>query len=270
MRQFVLPEDWDGASPFRVTGRRARYLSGVLRLRPGDRFPGVDDSGRAWELVVVELGTAGVLLSATETEGRPVMLPDVRSGASIQVTSGEQASPLLPRIVLAQAITKGPAMDRVVRHATEAGVALLLPVLAERSVPDPDKGRIERWRRIAREAVQQSGSAVPTAIGEPRPLSALPEALGPVRGSRRGIFCHESPLARASFHRYLGGRIDELVVCVGPEGGFSAREAAFLESIGFGPVGLGPNILRAETAAIFALAAAEIVILERESWTASE
>ncbi len=270
MRQFVLPEDWDGASPLRVTGKRSRYLSGVLRLQPGDRFPGVDSAGRAWDLAVVEIGTGGVLLSATQAGERNSMLPDVRSGAPAPERSAERAGPLLPRIVLAQAVTKGPAMDRIVRHAAEAGVALVLPVLAERSVPDPDKGRVERWRRIAREALQQSGSPVPTSIGEVRPLAALAEGLGPVRGVRRGIFCHEAPLARASFHRYLGERIDELVVCVGPEGGFSAREATFLESIGFGPVGLGPNILRAETAAIFALAAAEIVILERESWTASE
>jgi len=273
VRQFVLPEDWDGGSPVRVTGKRSRYLTGVLRLVPGDRFPGVDAAGRAWDLLVVEIGAGGVVLSATEAGKRESTLPDVRSGARAPDGPAKPADapcPALPRIVLAQAVTKGPAMDRIVRHATEAGVALVLPLLAERSVPDPDKGRVERWRRISREALQQSGSAIPTAIGEVGPLATIAEALGPARGRRRGIFCHEAPLARASFHRYLGERIDELVVCVGPEGGFSTREAAFLESIGFGPVGLGPNILRAETAALFALAAAEIVILERESWTASE
>lgn len=270
MRQFVLPEDWDGASPFRVAGKRSRYLSGVLRLQPGDRFPGVDGAGRTWELAVLELGSGWALLSATETGRTAASLPDIRSGATPPEPMPESAARALPRIILAQAVTKGPAMDRIVRHAAEAGAALVLPLVAERSIPDPDKGRLERWRRIAREALQQSGSPVPTRIAEIRPLADLAAALGPPRGARRGIFCHEAPLARSSFHRYLGDRIDELVVCVGPEGGFSEREAAFLESLGFGPVGLGPNILRAETAALFAMAAAEIVILERESWTANE
>ncbi|MBN1241962.1 MAG: 16S rRNA (uracil(1498)-N(3))-methyltransferase [Spirochaetales bacterium] len=270
MRQFVLPEDWDGSSPFRVVGKRARYLSGVLRLQAGDRFPGVDASGRAWDLAVIEIGSGGILLAAKEAERDGSRLPDVRTGSATAAPSADPGIGRLPRIVLAQALAKGPAMDRIVRQATEAGVALILPLLAERSVPDPDKGRLERWRRISREALQQSGSAIPTAVGGIRHLAELAEALGPAPGARRGIFCHEAPLASDSFHRYLGHRIDELVICVGPEGGFSEREAAFFESIGFGPVSLGPNILRAETAAVFALAAAEIVILERESWTASE
>jgi 16S rRNA (uracil1498-N3)-methyltransferase len=207
-----------------------------------------------------------------------------------------------PRIVLAQGLPKGAKMDLIVRQAAEAGVSRVIPILARRSVagkpaagkPAAGKpaagqaaageaaaGRLERWRRIAREALQQSGSAVPTRIEEPVAPEGLIGALGAPRGKRIALLLDAeardgedssaaaagpAPLAQASLHGYLSEAPDEVVLCVGPEGGFDARENGTFAEAGFVPLRLPCAVLRTETAALYAVAAVEIVLSERMSW----
>ena len=84
------------------------------------------------------------------------------------------------------------------------------------------------------------------------------------------MFFHEAPLAQASIHRYCTGVHEEIVACVGPEGGFDDAEIRALYKGGFLPAWLGPTVLRAETAAVFAVASLRIVCLERSSWSMTE
>jgi 16S rRNA (uracil1498-N3)-methyltransferase len=81
-----------------------------------------------------------------------------------------------------------------------------------------------------------------------------------------GIFLHQDPLAQGTFHGYLGVGPDALALAVGPEGGFSPLEVEQLVSTRFLPALLGANVLRTETAAIFALAAVHAILLEKASW----
>jgi len=81
-----------------------------------------------------------------------------------------------------------------------------------------------------------------------------------------GIFLHQDPLAQGTFHSYLGLGPDAVALAVGPEGGFSFMEVEQLVSARFLPALLGANVLRTETAAIFALAAVHAILLEKTSW----
>ena len=158
-------------------------------------------------------------------------------------------------------------MDLIVRQATEAGVRRIVPLLSRHSVPRLESGeeaarKVARWQRIAREALQQSGN--------PR----LPEILPPVRleeylGGQiagTGLFLHQEPLEGGSLHELLAEAQREILLLVGPEGGLAEPEVEWLLARGFRPVHVGPNILRSETAALFALAAVQMILKERERW----
>ncbi len=266
MRQFILPEDWDGGATCLIEGGRARYVSRVLRLVPGDSFPGRDARGCPWTCIVAESLPGRIVLA--------IALPDPATAAGSEAEGRT-------RIILAQGLPKGAKMDLVVRQATEAGVTAVLPLLTARAVPreasprgeasrrgDEGGPRLARWERIVREALQQSGSGIRTEVAEPLGLSELPAALSDrgISPSDPRILLHESPLAQSSMHGYLTGTPEAVVLCVGPEGGFAPEEVDFLLSEGFLPLRLAGAVLRAETAALYAIAAAQIILSESSSW----
>lgn len=299
MRQFALPPSWKGEGPCRIEGGEARYLLRVLRLVPGDSFPGLDAGGARRNCSVISAGEGWLELavSAPIAGASEEAFPDTRgSRGKARATSSHAApqSPTLsagpvegsgagaggagriavPRIVLVQSMAKGPAMDLVIRQAAEAGVARVIPLEARRSVARAEEGRGAsrqgRWERILREGLQQSGSAVATSIDEPVDIRGLGARLGPVpEGGRLALVLHEAPLAQKGLHEYLGSAPAEIVLCVGPEGGFAPDEVDFLLEAGFRPLLLPGAILRTETAALFAVAAVEIILSERSSWTPS-
>ena len=258
MRQFILPEDWDDGTDCLVEGRRARYLAGVLRLAPGDSFPGRDAEGGVRTCTVLESSPGRMLLSVSPDRGR--------LGAA-----GEYRPETLPRILLVQGLPKGAKMDLVVRQATEAGVAAVLPLLSSRALDIGEDGggaRRSRWERIVVEARQQSGSGTRTEIARPVGLRDLPAALAAYRMSPSDpmVLLHEAPLAQSSMHGYLTGTPESVALCVGPEGGFAQDEVEYLLLQGFRPLRLAGAVLRAETAALYAIAAAQIILSERSSW----
>ncbi|MBL8965535.1 MAG: 16S rRNA (uracil(1498)-N(3))-methyltransferase [Spirochaetaceae bacterium] len=301
MRQFILPEDFDGSPTCRIEGGRARYLLRVLRLAPGDRFAGLDAAGRRRAVEVLATEGEGITLAVGQPEEGPSPaepLPDAHGSRGKRAARGTRQGPdrahdgtgteaapapsplrpgTWPRVILVQSIAKGPAMDLVLRQAAEAGVSRLIPLAARRSVVRPEAGekgesgsaKRTRWERIVREGLQQSGSPVPTRLEEATTLAKLEEALGPPRGRRLGILLHEAPLAEGSLHGYLTEAPDEIVLCVGPEGGFAPDEAEFLLAAGYKPLRLPGAVLRTETAALYAVAAVETILTERSSWSPS-
>ncbi len=254
MRQFILPETWDGGETCLIEGDRAHYVARVLRLGVGDGFPGRDARGRPWSCAVLESAPGRLLLSVYPCEAGP---------------GSEESQATMPRIFLVQGMPKGPRMDLVIRQATEAGVWAILPLLSSRTVGGDNPGnRSARWERIVREALQQSGSGHRTELVEPLSLADLPAALSSqgILPSDPRILLHEAPLAQSSMHGYLSEAPEAVVLCVGPEGGFASDEVDFLLSQGFSPLRLAGAILRAETAALYAVAAAQIILSERSSW----
>ncbi|MFW6260406.1 MAG: RsmE family RNA methyltransferase [Spirochaetota bacterium] len=271
MRQLLLPGALDAGVRIALTGEDYHYLARVLRLRPGARLPALDESGARWTLELLDDDGRRLLARVEPGTSEAAAGDDAASGCATAAAAGRGSShaaagsPTLsfPGITVYQAIPKGRAFDESVRALVQAGVTRICPVVTERTVVRPSGGssRTERWRRIAREAVQQSGAGRPTEVLEPVELSAVA-----ARSEALSLVLHTEPLAQTSLHGYLGDTPNEIELVAGPEGGFSADELDGLIERGFSPLWLGPRVLRAESAALFAAAAMRILILEREWW----
>ncbi len=247
MRTFLLPEDFSPHSPLTVTGDRYHYLARVLRLTEGDRISGTDNEGNRYLLKIRELHRESLVLETEEARG---------------------PAPHSPRIHLFQALLKGKKMDTVIRQAVEAGVQRIVPLTSEHAVPRYEEGREEkkrrRWEGIVREAVQQSGSGAVSEVTPPIEMSRISEYWD---GEGPGLFFHQQPLEQSALHRYLSHYPSEVAVAIGPEGGFSDAEIELLRAAGFSPVFLQTNVLRAETAAVYALGAVQTILTERTFWS---
>jgi 16S rRNA (uracil1498-N3)-methyltransferase len=233
-RLFVAPARLQGE---RVTlaGEEHRRVCRVLRLQAGDRVTLFDGQGGECEAVL-----------------QP---PTGRSVEAVIVARRAVAAPAGPSLTLLVGLTKGERMELVVQKATELGVARLWPVVTARAVPrleaERAAGRRTRWLTIAREAARQCGRADTPVIDEITPfavaLAAFPAS------ALRLLFWEEA--ASVPLRACLPATAPaQVVLAVGPEGGFAPDEVAAAEAAGFRVAGLGPRTLRAETAAIVALA----------------
>jgi 16S rRNA (uracil1498-N3)-methyltransferase len=258
VKQFLLGSAPEKDGRLSLTARDYHYLARVRRLRAGDTFQAVLPDGTPARLRITEVLPASLVAE---------VLPE---GNGCGPETPGQGLPALPPLLLFQALPKGAKMDLIVRQATEAGVSEIVPFLSERSEAGRGAaGKMERWRRIIREARQQSGSNIPTKLGgplSPESFFLYHEELKNRYGNMCSFFLHEQALENASFHRYLGEKTDAIAVAVGPEGGFSAEEARRFAGQGFIPAYLGDTVLRSETAALAAIAAVRIILLEREAW----
>jgi 16S rRNA (uracil1498-N3)-methyltransferase len=158
-------------------------------------------------------------------------------------------------VTLVACATKGDKLDDVVRAATALGASAISVVESDRSVPELGAGaarRFARFRAIAVDAARQSGRGDLPELSGPGPLS---EALGAFTAPDTLRLCLD-PRAEQPLARVLAARGERpVVLLVGPEGGFAPEELAAAERAGFVAVALGRLVLRAELAAVAALAA---------------
>lgn len=228
----------------RLPRDRARYLRAVLRLRAGAPLALFDGSGREYAAV----------LGAFDG---PEATADV-----VRVEDGCRAA--RGPVTLAAGLTKGSKLDLVVQKATELGAAAVYPLLTRRAVPRLEGGRearLARWRRIALEAAEQCGRADLPEVHPAEPLDAF--LARPFPGALRLCF-HEGAARGAAGVAPLREVLAEwrasergagpVVALLGPEGGFAPGEADAARAAGYRWAGLGPRVLRAETAALAALA----------------
>jgi 16S rRNA (uracil1498-N3)-methyltransferase len=246
LKQFLLPGWYGGESRISLTGKDFRYLSRVLRKRVGDELAAVDASGAAYAMWIVRVGRTDCDAELAPVKAAPSSPPGVP-------------------ITLMQCLPKGRKIDLIVRQAVETGVARIVLVLSEHSQVRPDEkdARVSRLRKIAREALQQSGTARLPEIEEPRSLASIAES---AEDWGTALFFHERPLGGAALHRLLAGTPRSVSILIGPEGGLSAAEAALLQGAGFHPAYLGGSVLRVETAALYALGAVKTILQERNAW----
>jgi 16S rRNA (uracil1498-N3)-methyltransferase len=212
----------------------AHHLGRVLRASVGDVVQAVDSEGT---LLSVRL----TAIAARRAEG-------------LIVSRGVLATESPLDLTLAQGVPKGDKMDGIVRMTTELGVTRLIPLLTARTVvrlePARWGARLDRWRRIAREAAQQSGRAVVPEIATPRELTAWAREAGM---AGRLICLWEE--ARDGLDACLpAGPCPRATVVVGPEGGLAADEVRGLVDAGALVASLGPRLLRTETAGAVAVA----------------
>lgn len=219
----------------RVSGEELAHMRRVLRLRPGDRVTLFDDQG--WE-------HEGVIRAYTDEIGEVEIFISFRP---------ERESPL--EVTLAQALGKGEKMDWVVEKATELGARRIAPFFSSRTVPKLDREKLERrksrWEKIALAAAKQSGRS---RIPEILPASDFADLIGRSWECQLKLFFWEGESGQKLAQiRRERGRLDSVLLVIGPEGGFGPEEASQAKRCGFQPVSLGRRILRTETAALAAL-----------------
>jgi 16S rRNA (uracil1498-N3)-methyltransferase len=231
-RFFISPGQISG-SRITVTGGDVRHIAGALRMKPGETLVLCDGKGTEYVATISQIGQAELVAEIVREAKREMPYP---------------------RVTLGQGLPKSDKMDWIVQKATELGVSNILPLATERTIvkiKDEEK-RINRWQKIAREAAMQSNRMDIPDIGQivsfkeflrsltpdPRTLLLLPweEGTEPIKNVLR-----------------QNAEVKNILILIGPEGGFSVAEADMAKSKGFHLVSLGPNILRTETAAIAVL-----------------
>lgn len=210
----------------------AHYLGSVLRLRKGDELIVFNGRGEERHAAVRRLSRHGSELA---------VIADVEPLAEPQLA-----------VVLIQALVKSDAMDTIVQKATELGVSAIHAVKTDFSVVKLDAERAARrsahWRRVARSACEQCGRHRPPPIHVAESLDAC---LASLPGNALRLVLQPGAERRPPA---AGRRPESVCLLVGPEGGFSDADLALIDAGGFVRVGLGPRVLRADTAAIAACA----------------
>jgi 16S rRNA (uracil1498-N3)-methyltransferase len=211
-------------------GPNANHLFRVLRVKVGQEFDVVAD---------------GVLRSAKVA---------FASHDQVEFELGvEVESVVLPQVTVYISIFKFDRMEWALEKLTELGVSHIVPMIAQRTEEHLAKAaakRVERWRKIAREASQQARRIAPPEIAEP---VALKKAIAQEQGSRVVLSEVEE---HVSLKNVLAGCTLPLAMAFGPEGGWSETELELFSASGWKSASLGHTILRAETAAIAAAAVA--------------
>lgn len=211
----------------------------VLRLKGGDLVTLFNGDGRQYRarLVAADPRAASIHVEAVEAPVRE--------------------SPL--RITLIQSLARGEKMDWIIQKATELGATRILPVTSERSEVRLDgargEKRLDHWRAIAIAACEQCGRNVLPEIGAPESMEAC-LAAQPHASSEVRWMLHPDGTARL---RNTEAAAADVMLAVGPEGGFSDNDLVALRQAGFDALALGPRILRTETAGLAAMAALQAV-----------
>ncbi len=209
----------------------------VLRLRSGDQVSVFDGTGRE---VIAELG-----------EARPQ-----RVRARVLAETPAPPSPSL-RLTLAQVVPRGGAMDLIVAKATELGVTRIVPLEGERSVRRAP-ARAPRWLRIVQEAAEQCGRRELPEVAETCTLDAFLNSRSreiPLVACDAGAGSRPLPTVCQALHG-----VSAAVLLIGGEGGLSPEEVERLCAHGALLASLGPRLLRAETAALAALAVVQAML----------
>ena len=234
-RRRWIAETWDEATAT-IEGAQAEHLARVLRAQPGLEAD-VVAGGRVFHAQVA---------AVTPTQVR------------FNLTSELVADPALP-VTLVLAIYKFDRMEWAIEKATELGVAAIAPVVSQRTekhLAQAAEKRAERWRRIAHEAAQQARRSDVPLIHDPVSLAARVRTAS---AAARIVLAEQerTTTLRHAIEEAMSGRRREmpaLEIAIGPEGGWARAEEALFDANGWRAASLGPRIVRAETAAIAALA----------------
>jgi len=233
LTRVYIEYDLAPGSILELPSHTTSHLVQVLRARSGDELILFNGDGREFSGAIQTVRGSRV----------SVAIGDARSV--------DRESPFA--ITLVQCVPRGDRMDFIVQKATELGVARIVPVLSQRSVVRLDKAQAQskaaHWRAVAVSACEQCGrNRIPT-VEPPQPLlNYLGESAA--GSGPKLVFEPDSAAAALPSAPALGGAVE---IAIGPEGGLAADELEAFRVAGYSRVGLGPRILRAETAAIAAV-----------------
>ncbi len=239
MHRFHLPPEQCQGELLELSGSAAHHAARVLRLGPGAPVTVLDGAGQEIAAEIQECGRRSVRLRVLDRKRWP-----------------------LPRwrVTLLQAIPKGKRFDLVIQKATELGASRIVPVLAERVIPQFGKAeaedKVEKWRQIAVEAIKQCGSPWLPRLDAPRTVTQAAALAAKAELSLVGSLRPGSRHPRNYFHAFSNQhqrQPREVAVWIGPEGDFTEAEYDQLERAGARPITLGSLVLRTDTAALYCL-----------------
>jgi 16S rRNA (uracil1498-N3)-methyltransferase len=229
-RRFFVDQVRNGHAE--IAGDDAKHLTRVLRVEVGQRYEISDNRN--------------VYLAEIETARKEHVM--------FRTLEKLPAPAATPTLILCAALIKFDHFEWMIEKATELGVAKIIPVEAartERGLERAAHKRIDRWRRIALEASQQSRRAFLPEVEEP---STLRQALSLPAAHRYVLDEIPGGVPLATALPSVRSPEDSVAMLVGPEGGWTDAEREIFTGQGWTPVSLGPLVLRAETAALAALA----------------
>ncbi len=228
-QRLFVDHDLTGGQRIEVDRAQANYLLNVLRLGPDDEI---------------------LLFNARDGEWRARVEPEGRKKASLLVSEQTRPQSAASDLHLLFAPLKQARLDYMVQKAVEMGAGVLQPVLTQYTQNRALKA--EKMRAHAIEAAEQCGILTLPDIVTPAPLETVLDGLDP---SRHIIFCDENEEGQSPLDALSQIPAGPLAVLIGPEGGFSDKERAMLRARpNVTARSLGPRILRADTAAVAALA----------------
>jgi len=231
-RFFVSRSDIRGEQVV-LGGRQAHQIRNVLRMKPDERIIILDNTGYEYEVVLTDVGKEEVV---GQIHSRHVALaePDVQ-------------------ITLYQSLLSREKFELVLQKCTEVGVSRFAPIVTQRSlvrhVDTVTQKKVDRWKSIITEAAEQSHRGRIPELAPPVQFERLVSELNAFDGCLiASPYEHQTTLQKA----LSGGKKEPqtIALLIGPEGGFTEQEVGLAAEAGAVPVGLGPRILRTETAAI--------------------
>ena len=218
-----------------VKGEAARHIGFSLRMTVGDQLGVAGQDGRCGEAEIVRMTGDTVTLALKKI--------------------GDSTEPPVD-VWLAQALPKGDKMDQIVQKAVELGIKGVFPLQTQHCVVKYDTAKqtdkIRRWQKISQEAAQQCGRGIIPAVG---PFVTLASLFEHAPAETRVLMLYENDGRRGLRSLLSQDYCGSWILIVGPEGGFAESEAAFCQTKGAKLAGLGPRILRTETAGLAALSA---------------
>ncbi|TGA99575.1 16S rRNA (uracil(1498)-N(3))-methyltransferase [Sporolactobacillus shoreae] len=241
MQRYFVPDDQFHENHVWITGEDAKHIMRVMRMNLTDKIVCANNMGEAFLCEIDKI-------------------QDQQVAAVIR--SQLISDPELPvRVVIAQGMPKGEKFDTIVRKGTECGASAFIPFYAERSVAVWQKDRIEKKRlrlgKIAKEAAEQSHRLFIPEVTEPMNLGQL---LAACKSFTYAAVAYEETAKKGELSalplllkQMKPG--DSLLAVIGPEGGLSHEEALAFQVAGCRLCGLGPRIMRTETAPLYLLSA---------------
>ncbi|MFD1705456.1 16S rRNA (uracil(1498)-N(3))-methyltransferase [Siminovitchia sediminis] len=241
MQRYFIDDHYQGQQTVEIAGEDFHHISRVMRMKPGDSLIVVFSSGEAGIAVIEQIDNSSAIVQIKEWEEFVKELP-------VQIT-------------IASGLPKGDKWEWIIQKGTELGASQFVPFIAVRSIVKWDKKKsskkLERWKKIAKEAAEQSHR------------QKVPEVMPPVSFRQlldmSHLFTHKAAAYEESAKQGETSGLAEMLssashgehilIVFGPEGGLSEEEIAQLQDHHFRLIGLGPRILRTETAPLFALSA---------------
>ncbi|MBR7024964.1 MAG: 16S rRNA (uracil(1498)-N(3))-methyltransferase [Selenomonadaceae bacterium] len=216
-----------------ISGSDANHLARSLRAKRGDKITAVDGTGNC------------AILELINFDKETIKAKRISELQKIVVEK---------KIILADCLPKQNRFDSIIEKATELGVEKIQPLISERTIARPRDNKLERWQRIAKEAAEQCARDTIPEIENVRELDDWLKEITPLDEDTLFLFCWELE-QETTVREVLSLNVDKnIIVLIGPEGGFSEREVSKIKSAGGVSVTLGKRILKTDTAAVSVLA----------------